>query len=666
MSVDSPPSNDDYHGLDVVSLIATFDRHVSHLSFGEMAKGALAFMAEHLNVERGSVALLRAEGDGFRIFDSTVEVRGVESGRIVPHGSASLSETVEQRQTIYRPDIRNWPNPNLVDMAFLAHGFLCTVSVPLLTGERCVGTMNAASGRVDGIAPATRTVIELLAPRLAYALEMGIALDALAESESRFRIIFDTVGDGIVVADTTSRQLLMVNAAFAALLGRRPEDVVGLKIDQIHPTDQLDAVVRIFASMGRGETSQALEIPVLQLDGKVIPIDVTARATTMFGRPCIVGVFRDARLRRQRETEQLQVQKLESIRTLAAGIAHDFNNLLTGLVGNVSLAQLALDESSEPWEMLGDALGAADRATELTRQLLTFAKGGAPVRNPTDVGAVLRDAASSVTLGTNVQISLSQSSEPCIFMGDEGQLEQVFQNLLRNAVDAMPEGGVVALRVGREKDVDNEAVFVEVSDQGLGIPPDQLDKIFLPFFTTKHGGRGLGLAVAYSIVQNHGGRIGVDSTVGVGTKVRVSLPAPRTMAPPTVSLTQPAVSTRRLLVMDDEPMVLEVARRVLMRAGYMPEIVTNGSAAIEAYRDALAKQERFDGVILDLTVPGGMGGREAAVGILALDPSARLMVSSGYSDDALMAEYRSHGFHAVLPKPYGAQQLRLAVTELLA
>ncbi len=211
--------------------VADFDRHTSHLSFAEIAKGALAFMADRLHIGRASIALLRPEGDGFRVYDATVNVQGVESGTIVPHGSGTLSETVDQKRAIYRADIRDWPAKNALDQAFISHGFLSTISVPLMSGGRCKGTLNAAASRVDGIDLATRQVIELVAPRLTYAFEMGIALDALAESEARFRDVFDTVGDGIVVADVSNRKIVMVNAPMCALLGRSSAELLKLTIE---------------------------------------------------------------------------------------------------------------------------------------------------------------------------------------------------------------------------------------------------------------------------------------------------------------------------------------------------------------------------------------------------------------------------------------------------
>jgi PAS domain S-box-containing protein len=658
-----PKENSDE--LDVVRLIAEFDKQTSHLSFSDITKGALRFMGEWLHMGRASVALLRDDGEGFRMFDASVDVQGIESGKLIPRTSASLGETVDLQRPVYRADIRDWPRKNPVDDALLGHGLVCTYSVPLLSGGRCSGTLNAAVKTVDGIQPAMRMVIDLVAPRLAYALGMGMALDALAESEARFRDVFDTVGDGIIVADVSNRKLVMGNSAMGTMLGYSTGELLTLTVDDIHPKDRVEAVVKVFESMVRGELDHAMEIPMQHKNGGVVLADVSARPTVISKKRCVVGVFRDATERLRRADEQLQVQKLESIRTLAAGIAHDFNNLLTGLIGNVSLAQLQLDKGQGAWDLLDEAQRAATRGTSLTRQLLTFAKGGVPVRTSTNVVQIVRGAAELAASGSNVQCQLDLPDESCMVTGDEGQLAQVFQNLVRNAVEAMPDGGVVAVQVSRQTSKRADEVCIEVSDHGPGIAPEAIEKIFTPFFTTKDKGSGLGLAVAFSIIQNHCGRIQVSSKLGSGTKFRVSLPACKGRDPDPSPSPDGLRVSGRVLIMDDEAMVVRIAERVLQNGGYQTQGAANGEAAVAAYGAAFTGGQRFDVVILDLTVPGGMGGREAAAKILAVDPTARLMVSSGYSEDAVMAEFRRHGFCAVLPKPYNAQQLCAAVKAVL-
>jgi PAS domain S-box-containing protein len=648
---------------DILGLIAELDQRISHLTFAEITRGALAFLCERLGLLRTSVALLDHDGQSFRIFDTTVDISGIESGKVIPLASASLGATVERRAMVYRPDIRQWP-ANPVDDALLAAGIHSTVSVPLLCAGRCLGTLNGAATAVDGISPITRQILGLIAPRLAFAINVGIVHDQLTESEQRFRDVFAHVGDGIIVADIASRRIVMVNASTCSMLGRSEPELLGLTIAALHPPDRLDEVVATFSAMVEGHLDHALEIPMVRADGSVLVADVAARNTSVGGRPSVVGVFRDATLRRRRQQEEVQLQRLESIRTLAAGIAHDFNNLLTGLIGYMSLVQPHLPPGEEPWEMLDEAQRAAGRATALTRQLLTFAKGGAPVRRVTDLIPIVHDSARLAASGSNVQCRFDFPQCPVMVDGDEGQLAQVFSNLVRNAVEAMPDGGTARIRLTVRAALPVGAgaeACVEVADDGVGIDPANLERVFLPFFTTKATGSGLGLAAAYSIVQGHQGRIEVESGQGRGTTFLVSLPVVEAGAEPIAAVVAASSATGRVLVMDDQAVVRHVAERALRAAGYDPCTVVEGEAAVAAYRNARASGHAFCAAILDLTIPGGMGGREVAAAILALDPDARLIVSSGYSDDAAMADYRRHGFCAILPKPYAAEQLRAAV-----
>ncbi len=653
----------------IITLIAEFDRRIAHMSFADVARGALAFISEHLGFARATVALLGKDRQSFRLFDTTLEVTGIESGRVVPFDSGTLGATVESRATICREDMRQWPHPNLVDSALLAAGALSSISVPLMSEGTCIGALGAVATSVGGIDRVTRQVIELLAPRLAFAIRVGMEHDQLTESEARFRYVFETVGDGIIVADVSNRKILMVNAAICGMLGRSATELLELTISAIHPSDHMDEVIATFVSMVEGHTDHALEVPMLRADGSVFLADVTARSTTVSGKDCVVGVFRDATIRRQREHEQVHFQKLESIRTLAAGIAHDFNNLLTGLIGNMSLAETYCDEGSEAAELLAQAQRAAFRATALTRQLLTFAKGGTPLRKVTDIVPIVRDSASLACRGTNVQCQFDLPKQGVLVLGDEGQLAQAIQNIVRNAVEAMPGGGTVQVKIDVERSQqtgESQEVHIEIRDHGSGIDPALLDRLFVPFFTTKSHGSGLGLAVTYSIVQSHGGRITIASKPAVGTTVHSYFPLARTAEPESpLPIQADSISQALVLFMDDQAVVRNVAERALRRAGCDVWLVATGEEAIAAYREAMEHGRRFDAVVLDLTVPGGMGGREAAAKLLAIDPKAKIIVSSGYSDDGVMSDHERHGFLAVLPKPYNASQLVDTVARLL-
>ena len=650
----------------IIALIAEFDQCVAHHSFSEVVQGAFDFLVNRIGIPRASVALIESDGSTFRMFDSTVEVRGLESGQILPHDSGSLGLTFDRRCAVYIDDIRNLPTADAVFAALVEAGFYSTYTVPLTWGENCIGTLNAGVPSVDGIAPGVRQLMDLLAPRLAFAMHMGITRDALAESEARNRDVFEAVREGILVADGSSRKLVMVNPALCEMLGYSAEALLGMTVMDVHPAEQFDRTFANLDAVSRGQIDQAADIPMLRSDGTVLLVDATARRTTVSGSRCMVAAFRDATPRRRREQEQLQLQQLESLGAVAAGIAHDFNNVLTGLIGNVSLAQMELDEHHPAKEILDEAQHAATRATALTRQLLTFAKGGKPVRKPTDIVRLVRECTALASRHYCVQCWCDLPEEQHFVLGDEGQLTQVLQNLMHNAVDASPVDGTVRVAVSLLQGALGGEVCIEVSDDGHGILPEHRDRIFLPFFTTKKQSRGLGLAVALSIVRNHEGRIGVTSQPDVGTTFQVVLPAAAAsdMAEASKNISRPSGSGR-VLVMDDEGVIRKFAERALRGAGYDVCLTANGEQAVAAYRASMQSGEPFGVVILDLVVPGGVGGQEAAREILAADCEARIVVSSGYSDDAATSKYRDYGFCATLPKPYGAMQLCQLVEQLL-
>ena len=381
---------------------------------------------------------------------------------------------------------------------------------------------------------------------------------------------------------------------------------------------------------------------------------------------------------RRVQEELLRAQKLESLAVLAGGIAHDFNNVLTGIVGNVSLARLFADRPQDAAERLEEAEKAALRARDLTQQLLTFSRGGAPIRVPASIGELVRQTAVEVAeeAGGRCQVTVEEgvwNSEV-----DPGQMAQAVGHLVANAVQAMPKGQVVQIAVRNvtltgEGPVPLDAgeyVSIAVEDHGVGIPEEHLARVFDPYFTTKARGKGLGLATTYSIVMNHGGHVAVRSQVGEGATFTIWLPAARESvrpaADPLLPVAGQAEGNARVLVMDDEPVIRQVLSEMLGHLGYQVVVTEDGAEAVDRYREAKEAGTPFDVVITDLSVPGGMGGREAMTRLREIDPNVRAIVSSGYSNDPVMADFRSHGFAAVVPKPYRLEDLAEVVRRVLA
>jgi nitrogen-specific signal transduction histidine kinase/ActR/RegA family two-component response regulator len=396
------------------------------------------------------------------------------------------------------------------------------------------------------------------------------------------------------------------------------------------------------------------------------------------GREHNIGLFSDVTERRNAEKERLRRQKLESLGTIAGGIAHDFNNLLMGVFGNIEMARMNLTDGHPSARYLDNAGSALERARRLTGQLLTFARGGDPVREVVDIREMIREAVTFHLSGSSVLPRFDLSPDLWPVRADKGQIGQVLANLIINAVQAMPTGGCLHVSAANMEDAgesrslsgSDPRVRLSIRDEGTGIPAKIIDRIFDPYFTTKQNGSGLGLAVAHGVVNRHGGFIRVDSAPDVGTTFTIVLPAdpaavtesPRQLPRADESAGQ---KPRRILFMDDNEAIRKLGVSMLGILGHTVEVARDGQDAVTRYAAAMKQGRPFDLVILDLTVPGGMGGREAVQRILAVDPGARAIVSSGYSSDPVLANYRDYGFSGELVKPFTMAALEAELTRVL-
>jgi len=376
------------------------------------------------------------------------------------------------------------------------------------------------------------------------------------------------------------------------------------------------------------------------------------------------------------EEELLKVRKLESVGLLAGGIAHDFNNILTGIITNLFMARMSVVDNEEACQLIADAEKAAFKATRLTKQLLTFSQGGAPVKEVLNVDQLIEETVGFSLSGSNVDYRLQFAEDLRVIEADKGQIDQVLNNLVVNAAQAMPDGGTVfitaeniTLRSDSADDpsifnstgvplVDGEYVKISVRDEGPGIPRKHISRIFDPYFSTKTGSTGLGLTTAYSIISKHGGYIAVDSNPGKGTVFSCFLPA---YIEEQVEEQQVEAAAEehvgKVLVMDDDIIIRTVVEKLLRKTGYSVECVTNGADALEAYKIALEKNEPFEFVIMDLTIPGGMGGKETVIKLKEYHNNAKVVVFSGYSNDPILTNFREYGFDGVLKKPFSTDEL---------
>jgi PAS domain S-box-containing protein len=501
------------------------------------------------------------------------------------------------------------------------------------------------------------------------------AEDGIKESEQRYRDLFENANDLIQIVGPDGH-IDYVNRTWRDTLGYNEHEISKLTVfDLIHP-DCISHCRDLFKKVVQGEHVDKFETKFMAKDGREILLEGTTSCKFEDGKAVSTrGIFRDITEKRRMEEELYRTQKLESVGILAGGIAHDFNNLLAAILGNISLAEMEVQPDSTISQRLSNATNACSRAKDLTQQLLTFAKGGVPIIQTTSIGDLIRDCVGFTLRGSNVKCDCLLPDDLWPVEADVGQISQVLQNLLINGAQAMLEGGIIRVRSENITLTTNELslqqgryVKITVSDHGPGIAPEHLKNIFDPYFTTKEMGSGLGLAISFSIIHKHGGLITVDSEQGKGSSFFIYLPASENVhsVNDEESASAPAtVNTCKVLFMDDEEIVREMASKMLTILGHDVYCVEDGKEALEAFREAIHSGTPFDLVIMDLTIPGGMGGQEAVQKVLQIDPQARVIVSSGYSTDPVMARYSDYGFCGMTTKPYSFDELKKTVADAL-
>jgi two-component system cell cycle sensor histidine kinase/response regulator CckA len=510
------------------------------------------------------------------------------------------------------------------------------------------------------------------------------AEEALAREKEHLSVTLASIGDGVVVTDTNGT-ITFINRAAETLSGWTRADALGQKLDGVfalvdertrmprrNPLDEilrtglpssLPASTVLLSRDGTGRLVADSGAPIRNSDGEIIGM---------------VLVFRDVTEKRRLEEEIVKSQKLESLGVLAGGIAHDFNNILTAIIGNASVARLSMSAEDASYAVLGDIEKAAMRARSLTQQLLTFSKGGAPIKKITPLNDIIKDTVRFALSGSNISSRFDLAGDLWPVDADAGQISHAINNIVINAREAMLQGGTITIRT-ENADVAGDTtlplpprkyVKISIQDQGIGISREDISKIFDPYFTTKEEQHsGLGLAVAYFVVRKHDGHILVDSEPDVATTFSIYLPVAQEKEEPDYERAARAPAFKghgKILVMDDEEIVRGVLGRILERFGYEPAFARHGMEAIEKYREAMESGKAFDAVIMDLTVTGGMGGKEAIELLRLVDPRVIAIVSSGYSDDFVMADYRKYGFDGVIAKPYRAEELSDVLAKLLS
>jgi PAS domain S-box-containing protein len=500
-------------------------------------------------------------------------------------------------------------------------------------------------------------------------------LKNLLDSEVKFKSIIESSPMGVFLYSLKPGNRLVftdANPAADNILQLDCKQFIGKTIEEAFPAlvdTELPDRFRAAARDGIFYQKEQMEYSDKQIAGAFEVLAFQTAPNT------IAVLFSDITKRRQMEQELQKVQKLESIGILAGGIAHDFNNILTGILGNLSLTRRYIrQDETEALDKILATEKATYRAQDLTYQLLTFAKGGSPITKPVSVTELIRESVSFTMSGANVTCDFDAEPDLWPVEVDEGQISQVIQNLTTNALHAMPRGGTITVRLKNRAVAEGEIsslpagkyIKISICDQGLGIPQKYQGAIFEPFFTTKGSGSGLGLAICYSIIKKHKGHITFDSLEDQGTCFYIYIPASEKTPVAIDSEGETFISGQgRILLMDDDELVREVAAEMLSLAGYKVELAADGLVAIDYFQKAMDAGQPYDAVILDLTIPGGMGGKETMTNLLEIDPDAKGIVSSGYSTDAVMAEYEKHGFRGVITKPYKLDELTRKLAEII-
>lgn len=497
---------------------------------------------------------------------------------------------------------------------------------------------------------------------------------ALITSEEKLRITLNSMADAVISTDIEGL-ITQMNPIAQTLTGWNQAEALGKKLSEVFHIQDSKTHAHVQCPTIQLASTKMITFPeniiLVHRTGSTSNID--ASGSPMLGSSGntvgMVLVFRDVTEKIRTEKELIKVEKLESVGILAGGLAHDFNNLLTTLFGNLELAKSHLSEEHKAFRFLKNSEGSMEKAIALTQQLLTFAKGGEPIRNLIDVGALIKESAQFSIRGSNVRLDTKIQKDLWSVLADKGQIDQVISNLVINAQQAMSNGGVITLTAKNSIDKDQDLVVITLSDEGIGISSEELKRIFDPYFSTKESGTGLGLSICHSIIHNHNGQITVDSVQNKGTTFTICLPAVKLSSEKVSEKTVKVASSVpkkviRILVMDDDEMIQDLLAEILVELGYEVTLVKDGKGAVEAYKEAYSMGKRFGAVITDLTIPGGMGGKQAAQTILSFDSEAKIIVSSGYSNDPVMANYKAHGFQAIVSKPYHIRDLEKTLQQV--
>ncbi len=554
--------------------------------------------------------------------------------------------------------------------------------VPIKIGERVIGVINTEHDQPSFFTEDDERLLVTFAGQIAPAIERMRTEERLRTEKERLSVTLLSIGEGVITISTEGK-IILLNRVAEEMTGWRQEKASGESLENVFNVRKIqkdeNGKCSLFETVRQAESLDwRSDILLIRKNDQHRNVELSS-APIHDERKRIIGyvlVFRDITEQLKLENEAQKVQKLEAIGLLAGGIAHDFNNILAVMLANVDMAKLSLEQEYPVEDRLDNIENAIERAAKLTKQLLTFSKGGTPVKETGCMRSLIEESVSFILSGSKVECKFEIDEDLQMAEIDVGQINQALNNVLLNAAQAMDESGTIAVKAKnidlKEGEISSlpEGKYIEVNviDEGTGISQENLSRVFDPYFSTKPGGSGLGITTAYAVVKKHGGWMDIISRVGKGTTVKILLPATikklkKDRKEPTYKIVK---GSGKILFMDDEKNITHAVEGFLKGIGYSVTIASNGKEAITHYKKVLETDEPYDLVILDLTIPGKMGGKEVLKNLLESDPNVRAIATSGYSNDPVMAEYKEYGFHGILPKPFRMSELSRIVKSVIS
>ena len=633
--------------------------------------------AETLGIDRALIFKLNAK-DRFYL---TTSWRSKDGKEVIPYDPEELfpwmATQLRQFKSVVIPDLEAFPKEASIDRENM--NFIEAFSVlvlPLIVENELMGALAFSSTKTQfNLTQKLVQRLRIISQTFATALLRQKIEKDLAEEKERLMVTLKSIGDGVITTDI-SGNITLLNDVAEKLTGWRLAEAKGKPIGKIFNI--------INEITGKTQDSPVEEViktaATVTLSNHTLLVDKKGNRTPISdsGAPIkdsdgnilgVVLVFRDVTLEKKREADILKLKKLESVGILAGGIAHDFNNILTGILGNIDLAVLSKSDSKDFSKYLNNASKGCRRAASLTQKLLTFSKGGAPVKGNASIGEIVKESIEFIIHGSNIKAEWFIPEELWITEVDKHQISQVIQNLILNSMESMPDGGVISASCENITFKENHPrhgsyIMVKIKDTGTGISKENIDKIFDPYFTTKETGSGLGLAVTHSIIHKHGGFIDARSEQGKGTVFSIYLPVTGNQEPYREDQQKHIVNSKKhsfsVLVMDDDEMIRNILEGMLNKLGHTVFTVANGGQAIEKYKNL-----DIDLVILDITIPGGMGGIETMKQLKVIDSDVKTIISSGYSNSPVISDYKSYGFSESLTKPYLITELQTTIETVM-